>query len=52
MVVETGAQPSVVAVVGAVALILLVVMVQVVPMLLDLAVQVVLAQVLISPDLM
>jgi predicted nicotinamide N-methyase len=52
MVVETGAQPSVVAVVVVVALILLVVMAQVVPMLRTPAVQVVLVQVLISLDLM
>jgi hypothetical protein len=52
MVVETGDQPSVVAVVGVVALILPVVMVQVVPMLRAPAARVVLAQVLISLDLM
>jgi hypothetical protein len=52
MVVETGAQPSVVVVAVVVALILLVVMAQVVPIILDLAVQVALVQVLISLDLM
>jgi hypothetical protein len=52
MVVETMAQPSVVAGVAGVALVLPVVMAQVVPIILDLAVQVELVQVLISLDLM